>query len=346
MNFIRPAIATLTLLLWVAPANAGTVAIVRPNRPTPDVTETVSRIHGELLAVGLEVRTIDPPLAPVQARTNSPAWLRDMATAGEIDAVIDIVGQNTPVWVDVWIIEKLQRRFELTRIANDPNTANASERLAIRAIEVLRSSFLESDMSGRKPDREPIAKPTSGPLRQAELPEVTRRPKRIGVELGAAVLTSMDGLGPALLPMARFDWTPSAWLILHGELVGLGTRPAVATTAGHARVAQQYGALGGSFRFRSDRRLNAFIGFSAGALRTAVTGAADAPRLGHASTQWSLLLDGNIGAALELLGRYYLTLAAHVQVAEPYIALHIMDAVVATSGRPNLALTLTVGAWL
>ena len=43
---------------------------------------------------------------------------------------------------------------------------------------------------------------------------------------------------------------------------------------------------------------------------------------------------------------YHLTLAAHVQVAEPYIAIHVVDTLVATSGRPNVLLSLTLGAWL
>jgi hypothetical protein len=53
-----------------------------------------------------------------------------------------------------------------------------------------------------------------------------------------------------------------------------------------------------------------------------------------------------LGAGLRLGGRYYAALAVHVQVAAPYVAIHFVDEVVATSGRPNLILTLTVGAWL
>ena len=44
-----------------------------------------------------------------------------------------------------------------------------------------------------------------------------------------------------------------------------------------------------------------------------------------------------LGARLSLPGRYHLTLAAHVQVAEPYIAIHFVDTLVATSGRPNFS---------
>jgi hypothetical protein len=58
------------------------------------------------------------------------------------------------------------------------------------------------------------------------------------------------------------------------------------------------------------------------------------------------LIDVSLGAGLRLYGRSYVTLAAHAQVADPYVAIHIVDTVGATSGHPNLLLTLTVGAWL
>jgi hypothetical protein len=58
------------------------------------------------------------------------------------------------------------------------------------------------------------------------------------------------------------------------------------------------------------------------------------------------LIDFSLGAGLHLYGRSYLTLALHAQVAEPFVAIYIVDTVGATSGRPNLLLTLTVGAWL
>lgn len=157
---------------------------------------------------------------------------------------------------------------------------------------------------------------------------------------------SLDGVGPAVLPILRVDWAARSWLVAQATLAGLGSRPTVTTTVGSARVAQQYGALGGCYRFRPDQRLRPFFALAAGVLHTSVEGQ---PGLGaetHAVDQWSFLLDGSLGAGVRLYRRYYLTLAAHVQMAEPYVAIHFVDAVVATSGRPNLLLTLTLGAWL
>ena len=346
---LRLTILASLLLFWAAPAHAVTVAILRPLNPSAEMTETLVRLHGELLSVGLEVEVADGPAARAQGATDSRAWLKELAAERGVDAVIDITGDGGLIAVEVWVSDKSPRRFEVSRVALEANTGNVSERLAIRALEVLRSSFLEIDLAARERRSESGAKPSTNTFSQDEANEVNQRaspPERFGLQVGAAALTSLDGVGPAILPIMRFDWTVRARLVMQAALAGLGSRPTVATTAGNARVAQQYGIMGGRYHFRSDPQLRPFLALSAGVLRTSVEGRADLPKQGHAGDQWSLLLDGSLGAGLPLGGRYYLTLEAHVQVAEPYVAIHFVDAVVATSGRPNLLLTLTVGAWL
>ena len=53
-----------------------------------------------------------------------------------------------------------------------------------------------------------------------------------------------------------------------------------------------------------------------------------------------------LGARLALSERYSLRLAGHVQWALPYAAIHFVDTQVASTGHPNLALSLAVGASL
>ena len=123
---------------------------------------------------------IAPPADRDPDQADWRPWMKKIAAEGGVDAVIDIVGDNAPIWVDVWVIEKSPQRIELWRVAGEPTTANPSERLAIRAIEVLRSSFLESDMSGKVPHHEPIAKRAINTESRGEFDELTRRPERIG----------------------------------------------------------------------------------------------------------------------------------------------------------------------
>jgi hypothetical protein len=157
---------------------------------------------------------------------------------------------------------------------------------------------------------------------------------------------SVDGVGPALLPLVRVDWSPRAWFVAQAALAGLGTRPTVASDAGSAQVAQAYGLLGGCVRFRTSERVRPFVVLSGGALHTSVEGRADAPSEGRVVDQWSFLGDAGVGASMRLPDRFTVSLAVHAQLAEPYLAVRFVDTVVATSARPNLLATLTVGAWL
>ncbi|MGC4063317.1 MAG: hypothetical protein QM784_01415 [Polyangiaceae bacterium] len=52
---------SLLVLLAVSYARAATVALVEPNCSTQDAMEALSRLHGELLSVGLEIARTAPP---------------------------------------------------------------------------------------------------------------------------------------------------------------------------------------------------------------------------------------------------------------------------------------------
>jgi hypothetical protein len=148
------------------------------------------------------------------------------------------------------------------------------------------------------------------------------------------------------MPTVGIGWSARPWLELQAALAGFGSRPTVLAAAGSARVAQEYAAVGAGTCARAGRALQPCFALAGGVLRTSVDGEADAPAAAHSVERWSLLLDAAAAARLNFPGRYHLTLAAHVQVAEPYLAIHVVDTLAATSGRPNLLFSLTVGAWL
>src|SRR6185369_512463 len=120
--------------------------------------------------------------------------------------------------------------------------------LAIRAIEVLRSSFLALDMAGERPERASPSEPTRASPREPERLEepaaAPTRAGRFGISAGAATLTSFDGVGTSILPLLRFDWALTSWLGLQATGAGLGTRPRVAAAAGSVQVAQDFAVLG------------------------------------------------------------------------------------------------------
>jgi hypothetical protein len=161
-----------------------------------------------------------------------------------------------------------------------------------------------------------------------------------------SLLTSFDGVGPAVLPLVRLEARLAAGLAATATLSGFGTRPTVTTEAGSVEVGQDYATLGLRYSVPSAAPLQAFAALGAGVLRTALSGSAAPPNQGHDLDQWSFLAEASLGASWQLSHRYSLSLAGHLQLAAPYPAIHFVDTEVATAGRPNLLTSLTLGAWL
>jgi hypothetical protein len=336
----------LLVTLGVAQAHAAGVVIVQPAGSAPELTETLFRLHGELSSVGLGVEIVERPTLRELDATGSRGWLERTAAARGADAILDISGDVAPSAIDIWIFPRAPRPPEVFRVTREPNADNATERLAIRAIEVLRSSLLEADLVGRPKPSASAAREPPGALAQTAVETPAVVADRIGLAVGAAVLASTDGVGPAIVPLVRVDWPVHPRLVLQAAAAGFGSRPSVATTAGSARVSQQYGVIGVCYADPAARGVRPFFALAAGALRTTADGQAELPAQAHFAAQWSLLLEASLGARWRLPGRTYVTLAAHVHFAQPYVAIHLLDAVAATTGRPNLLLSLTVGAWL
>lgn len=328
-------------LVCASPVHAATVAVLRPSETSTELTEALFRLQGELLAVGLEVEVDARPAGFGFDTVETNAWFERMATERGLDAVIDLVGYPTPLGVDVWIFQSSSRRFRASRVMLEPNTPNAPETLAIRAIEVLRANFLVFDLADKVPREEPVPEPASEPPR-----EESEAVSGFGVAAGATLLTSFDGVGPAILPLVRVNWAFYAGLAAEATFSGFGSRPSVETEAGSVRVAQDYGLVGFRYSVPHQAFLAAFVTLGAGASRTRLDGSANSPNQGQQVQQWAFLAEGSLGAQLELSRRYFLCLAGHVQWAAPYTAIHFVDTQVATTGHPNLAASLAVGAWL
>lgn len=335
------AIVLFATLAFAAPVRATTVALVAPPSPSSDVAEALTRLRGELLSVGLAVTVGGRPDGGADAR----GWLEQLARERSAGAVIDVVvgGDGTLSAVDVWVVKKQPGRFEVTRVDVEPDTPNPSERIALRAMDALRASLLEIDWAARQRREQAVATPQPELTSSAEPAETHGR---LGFELGIAGLAGVDGVGPALMPMVRVGFLARPWLVLQVSAAGAGSRPTVATADAEARVSQQFGLLGACLRYRAEARWWPMLSLAAGVLHTSLEGRTGTDTLGQDVAQWSFLADLGMGAGLRLSHRTFLTLAAHAQLAAPYVAVHLVDTVAGTSGRPNLVGVLTLGAWL
>jgi hypothetical protein len=321
------------------------VLLVRPGNSPEVMVETLVRLKGELTSAGFDTEIVDGAAAG-NVPGDSRADLEQLAARRGADAVVAIVGDLSPDSVEVWVIDKVTGKSVVRRVPFEPTAPRASGTLAIRAIELLRSSFLEIDLAAHDRPNAPGAAAPPAVVRFVETERLARHPERFGVEVGGVGVMSMDGVGPAVLPFARFTWGLHPRFAAQAELAGLGTRPTVETLAGSAQIAQAFALIGGSLRFRSGERVRPFAVLSAGVLRTSVDGRADPPNQGRSVGQWSFLADAGGGAQVRMPDRFYLAVALHAQLAEPYLAVRFVDSVVATSARPNLLASLAIGAWL
>jgi hypothetical protein len=353
VNRLRCILLVAALVMFsAARARAATVAILRPRSSAPDLDEALFRLKGELLAVGLDVALAERPPGGDTAAPAARAWLDRMANDRGFDAVLDVVGEQKPLAVEVWLDERARsrgdsatppasRQLTMTRVVLEPDTQNAAGTLAIRALEVLRSKLVSLDWTPR-----PAPSAAAAPDRAPPPPKKREPSAAFGLEAGLGVRTPRDGIGPLLLPLGRFDWAFRPWLALRVSGAASVTRPALDTEAGVVRVSEQFGLLGLAASRRAGSSIAPLLALSAGFLRTAIDAQASLPHVGHRLEHWAFLLDGSVGASAALSPHYFLTLAAHVQLAEPYAAVHVVDEVVTTIGHPSLLLTLTLGAWL
>ena len=249
----RPvAVALATLLLssfgavgsaWAAP---GVVVLLEAGVGSPAQRRCLTRIREELLAGGFDVTVVDPgpgtdPVSVAEAVTRQHDAVATIALLGDPE-----VGP-----AELWILDRIGPRPEVRRIKvpnDDPD--RIPEVLAIRTIELLRASALSLLVEANRPapPQPPPASPpppVAAPPRPPPAPVVSlpERRDRIGVEAGIAGLESLDGPGPAALPIARVRLPLARPLFARLTFAGFGTRPRVSTSLGTADITQAFGLV-------------------------------------------------------------------------------------------------------
>lgn len=359
-------------LLWLClvflssrSVEAQTVGLVRPAAADRILTETATRLHGELAAVGFEVKWLSEPATGAESEQGIQPWIGAFRGV-PLDAVLSLVEDAEVAVVNVWTLDA-EQQVHLVRVAQSGATVDVPSQLAIHAVEVVRSELLDlglispQESPSSEPDlpptkTSPVAPPQPAPTAAAfqttdEAP-ADRSQGAVGESIGfgaAAGLTatsSLAGVGPAVMPLVRLDLTVLPTLTIGIWAAGLGTTPTVAADGSSARVTQTSAMLGARYRFGVGQSLRPFIGVGGGALATVVAGRAEAPHVSNETREMSLLMEASSGAELGFFQHGYVSLSGHVQVAEPSVAIHILDNVVATTGSPNVGINLCVGVWL
>jgi hypothetical protein len=337
-------------ILLATPAAAATVVLVRTSRPDAIGSEATVRLRGELVADGFDVRVVDAaPAGDLRAA------LERAAAAPDVEAVVAIFAAPAADAAELWVIDRVTGKTVIRRVPNEPASDHAAEVLSIRALELLRASFLEVALAaGSHAAPAPLAGGVSPPMATPP-PEVARFtqaaldnrwPKLWAVEVGGAVLGSFEGLPPSLVPVARVDRALGQRLIGRLMLAGLGTRARLDTAAGSASVTHELGLLELALRFRAGRRVQPLISVGAGALHVSSDGQATWPAQGKSGALWSAIADAGAGARIALRGRFELAFELHAQIARPYPVIQFLGTDVSREGRPTVIGGVTLVAWL
>jgi hypothetical protein len=325
------------------------VILLRPPSAPGAVIEALVRLQAELTVEGFDAEVMELGLGPdVRASLEKVA-----PTMAQATAVVAVVAGGDPASAELWVVDRMTGKTVVRRVHADPKVAaRIAEVLSVRAVELLRASFLELAITSRpSPDVVEVPLPSAPvvtrfvtePLVEAE-PDWTW-----AVEAGGGGMGAVQGVsgGTTLLgeflPVARVQRAFSSRLCARISFAGLGTQATVNMPGGYANVSQTVALVEGLVRFRRGRRLEPVVSLGAGILYLAAEGHEMAPYIGGNAWRLSAAADVGVGLRLPLRPRRVeLGIEFHALVAEPYPVVRFMEREVARAGRPSLLASVTL----
>jgi hypothetical protein len=309
--------------------------------PNAVASEATVRLHGELTAEGFQVRVAESP-----ASQDLRASLEAAAGEADVVAVVAILADSPADPVELWVIDRVTRKTVIRRVRAVPASDRAAEVLSIRALELLRASFLEIAIDNPPPDEPRPPAPPPEVIRMTDIALDAGRPRTWAIEVGACVLGSWEGLPPSVVPVLRVEHSWREVFIGRLTLAGLGTRAKIETQEGSASVTQEFALVEAAIKLRPGRRLQPFTSVGTGVLHVTAVGSTALPYRVRTGTLWTPVADVGAGARLALRRRFELALELHAQMAARYPAIQFFGDNVAWAGRPTVVGSLTLVAWL
>ena len=271
---IRRALASLAIIvLCLVSANDASAERVVLVRPEPDDAMLVDAWHR--LEAELRINDFDTDAIDASEGASPEAILEDAAERRDAFAAIALVHHGSGTSVDVWLVDRVSGKTT-KRTIEVKKGADAASVLAIRAVDLLRTSLREFS-SGERPPAD-VARVER--KRDSRALDVFRAPPepRVHLAVGAALLVERGfgvALGPALGLSYRFTDAFEATIRAAGPLLGARLE----TYAGSASLEQEMVWVGGRFRFIRSRWIDAGADAAFGAYFMSAEGAPRAPLL-------------------------------------------------------------------
>ncbi|HVT06891.1 MAG TPA: hypothetical protein VHO67_05520 [Polyangia bacterium] len=334
------------------PAPLPRVVLVRPAAAPASVSEALVRLRGELIGAGFDADVLDLPLgADVRASLEKfapPAASASSANAGPASgksatALVAVVASADPGSAELWVIDRVTGKTVVRRVnaaASDP--ARVAEILAVRAVELLRASFLELAITPASEAAAPGPPAPPAVERWATAP-LDARDWTWAIEAGGATALAVSGPWNAFLPVARVERALGRRACIRVGFAGLGTASRVSTPNGSADLSQTVFVAETLLRFRRGHRLEPLISAGAGALRLDVDAHPGEPYQAAGGARWGAAGDMGVGVRIPLDGRRFeLGAEAHAVFAQPFPTAQYFGHEIARVGRPTLLATMTL----
>ena len=208
------------------------VILLRPPAAPAAVSEALVRLQAELTVEGFDAQVIDFDLGP-----DVRASLEKVAPTFAATAVVAVVANADPTSAELWVVDRMTGKTVVRRVHADPKAAaRIAEVLSVRAVELLRASFLELAITSRPaPDVVEVPLPSAPvvtrfvtePLEEAE-PDWTWAVEAGGGGMGAVQAASGGTtLLGEFLPVARVQRAFGKRLCARVTFAGLGTQARV-----------------------------------------------------------------------------------------------------------------------
>ena len=342
---LAPVVALAAVLFGGAPATAAPapqqspkVILVRPPVAPPAVTEALVRLRGELVAAGFDAEVVEQALG-VDVRTSLEKL--SPASAGAATALVAVVASAEPGNAELWVIDRVTGKTVLRRVnagATDP--PRVAEVLSVRAVELLRASFLELAIGAPPANNAPPSTPVVERWATATLEEADWT---WAVEAGGGTAYAVDGPWNVILSVARLERALGQRFCARVSFAGLGTSARVDTPQGYAGLSQTILLAEVMVRFRRGNRIEPLLSLGAGTLRLAADSHEAAPFVAVSDARWAAAGDLGVGVRIPLRRRKFeLGIEAHALFAQPYPTVRFLGNDVALAGRPSLIGSVTL----
>jgi hypothetical protein len=338
---------TLVLLLllvasgaWARPSAAqpseprSRVVLLEPQDATGELHDALARTRAELTGQGFEVAVKDLP-----PNVDTRAALEAAAAAANAQAAIAI--ESVASGADVWVTDRVTGKTSVRSVnVGDLPEAEQPRALAIRAVELLRASLVEAvalpEPEGGPPAPVPddirhFVEPRAGPL------------AGIGAQLGVALLTGFDGIGPAGGPAVRLSFGLDVGLFARLAWAGPAFGAAVEGPLGEATVREEMLTLDVGYAPYVDwAGFSPMIWVGGGFHHLAARGELSPGFVGQSDDVWSAAIVGGAGLGYRITPEVMLLLDAEGVVTLPRPIVTMAGETIATTGRPSLLSTLGV----